>query len=113
MKYPPLTVIDIQQEQKAETNGYTNFPLSLVNDHVVRMSIMEEPFYWHYHPNSDEVFLVIEGVLIIELETQTVELSAGQLFTIPAGVKHRTRPRGTRSINLTFEKSAMETVKIP
>ena len=28
---------------------------------------MTEPFYWHYHPNSDETFLVIEGIVCIDL----------------------------------------------
>jgi mannose-6-phosphate isomerase-like protein (cupin superfamily) len=107
---PPLTVIDIQQETH-EINSYKNVPVAGVNDHVVRLSIMTEPFYWHYHPNSDETFLVLEGVVCIDLEDRTVELAAGQLFTIPANVRHRTRPQGDRSVNLTFELVAMETVK--
>lgn len=106
----PLTVMDIQQETK-EVFSYKNVPFALVNDHVVRLAVMTEPFYWHYHPNSDETFLVMEGILCIDLEDRTVELSPGQLFTIPANVKHCTRPKGDRSVNLTFERAAMETVK--
>ena len=111
MALPPLTVIDIQQETHG-VNDYKNIPLSLLNDQVVRLSVMTEPFYWHYHPNSDEVFLVLEGVVCIDLEERTVELVPGQLFTIPANVRHRTRPQGRRSVNLTFELAAMETVKL-
>ena len=107
---PPLTVIDVQQETH-EIKNYKNVPISLINDHIVRLSIMTEPFYWHYHPNSDETFLVIEGIVCIDLEGRTVELTPGQLFTIPANVRHRTRPQGDRSVNLTFELAAMETVK--
>ncbi|WP_310395580.1 cupin domain-containing protein [Hymenobacter sp.] len=107
----PLTVIDVAQEIQ-EIHDYKNIPLSLINDHVVRLSIMTEPFYWHYHPNSDEIFLVMEGVLCIDLEERTVELTPGQLFTIPANVRHRTRPLGSRSVNLTFELADMETIKV-
>jgi mannose-6-phosphate isomerase-like protein (cupin superfamily) len=107
---PPLTVIDVQQETQ-EIRSYKNVPLSLINDHIVRLSVMTEPFYWHCHPNSDETFLVIEGILCIDLEDRTVELTPGQLFTIPANVRHRTRPKGNRSVNLTFELEAMETIK--
>ena len=106
---PPLTVVDAQ----AVTQGieeYRNFPLSLVNDHVVRLSVMTEPYHWHYHPNSDEVFWVVEGVVCIDLEDRTVELIPGQLFTIPANVRHRTRPQGRRSVNLTFERADLETI---
>jgi len=106
---PPLTVIDVQLETR-EIKSYKNVPLSLINDHVVRLSVMTEPFYWHYHPDSDETFMVLEGIVCIDLEERTVELGPGQLFTIPANVRHRTRPRGDRSVNLTFELATMKTV---
>ncbi|WP_316823886.1 cupin domain-containing protein [Pedobacter miscanthi] len=106
----PLTVVDIEQETQAFDSN-KNIPLSFFNDHVVRVGVMTEPFYWHYHPNSDETFLVTEGILLIDLEDRTVELKPGQLFTIPANVNHRTRPLGGRSVNLTFELAGMETVR--
>ena len=105
-----LTVIDLSAEIKG-VDFYKNILLSLTNDHVIRLSVMTEPFYWHYHPNSDETFLVTDGVLCIDLEERTIELAVGQLFTIPANVKHRTRPKEGRSVNLTFESDSMETVK--
>jgi mannose-6-phosphate isomerase-like protein (cupin superfamily) len=110
--YRPLTVIDIDKITSDKNSGYNNFPLTIVNDHVIRVSVMTEPFYWHYHPNSDETFMAIEGGLIIELENETVALSPGQLFTIPANVKHYTRPLGKRSVNLTIELEHMETVRV-
>src|ERR1700722_8244126 len=99
---PTLTVIDVQQETQ-EIKSYKNVPVSLINDHVIRLSIMTEPFYWHNHPNSDETFLGIEGTLLIELDHETIELLPGQLFTVPKNRNHRTRPKGARSVNLTFE----------
>jgi|SRR5882757_2816752 len=108
---PALTVIDIHQ-QTGEADVYTNLALAAVNDHVVRVSVMTESYFWHLHPNSDESFLVMEGSLIIDLETATVELSPGQLFTVPKNVRHRTRPGGKRSVNLTFERMGIETVKL-
>jgi len=91
-------------------SGYDNHPLTQINDHVVRISTMTEPYHWHFHPNSDETFLVIEGRLAIDFESGSLELQPGQLLTIPSGVRHRTRPVGERSVNLTFEKAQSETV---
>lgn len=93
-------------------SGYFNTVLSTVNDHVLRLSVMTEPFYWHFHPNSDEVFFTLEGVLLIELESETVELSPGQIFTVQKNVPHRTRPKNGRSVNFTFEHQRMETVRM-
>jgi len=106
-----LTVIDIVQ-QAATNNVYTNIPVALVNNHVVRMSVMTAPYFWHFHPDSDETFLIIEGSVFIDLEGRTVELFPNQLFTIPKNVKHRTRPNGNRSVNLTFESAGMTTVRV-
>ncbi|GAB3949693.1 hypothetical protein GCM10028805_26390 [Spirosoma harenae] len=112
MNNVPLPVIDSKKLTEAITTNYANFSLASVNDHVVNVSVMTESYYWHYHPNSDETFLVMEGVLLIDLESETIELMPGQLVTIPRNVVHRTRPKGERSINITVEHSQIETVKI-
>jgi mannose-6-phosphate isomerase-like protein (cupin superfamily) len=91
---------------------YANTPVTQVNDHVVRISVMTEPFYWHVHPDTDEAFLVLEGALLIEFEEGAVELTVGQMLTVRAGQAHRTRPVGSRSVNLTFERADATTVRI-
>ena len=92
--------------------GYDNHPVAHTNDHLVRIATMTEPYHWHFHPNSDETFLILEGRLAIEFEEGTVELHPGQLLTIPSGVRHRTRPVGAQSVNLTFELAESETVAV-
>ena len=106
-----LTLLNPAQLGQTITEDYSNLPISLVNDHVVRLSIMTQPYYWHFHPNSDESFLGVEGILVIELEDQIIELYPGQLFTIPRNTLHQARPKAERSVNLTFEHQDMETVK--
>ncbi len=104
--------IDIHEFAALVYEPYANHPLAQVNDHVVRISVMTEPFYWHLHPDTDEAFLVLEGTLLIEFEDGAVELTAGQMLTVPAGVAHRTSPVGGRSVNLTFERANTTTQKV-
>jgi mannose-6-phosphate isomerase-like protein (cupin superfamily) len=92
--------------------GYDNHPIAKINDHVIRIATMVEPYHWHFHPNSDETFLVVEGRLCIEFECGLRELAPGQMLTIPRRVRHRTRPVGGRSVNLTFELAQCETVNV-
>jgi len=106
-----LKVIDIGSKTAQINDIYKNIPLAFINDHVIKVSVMTEPFYWHLHPNSDESFLVIEGCLLIDLEDITIELLPGQLFTIPKNTNHCTRPKGNKSVNLTFELRDIETIK--
>lgn len=105
-------MIDVMQRAKALSGAYQNIILASFNDHVVRVSRMEQPYMWHFHPNSDEMFLGVEGVLVLELEDQRIELQPGQAFTVARGVRHRTLPAGTYSVNLTFEHAEMETVSV-
>jgi mannose-6-phosphate isomerase-like protein (cupin superfamily) len=89
---------------------YRNLSLAQVNDHEIRMSVMTEPFRWHHHPDSDETFYGVDGELIIEFESGEVVVGPGQFVTVPAGTRHRTRPAGARSVNLTFERIDAATV---
>lgn len=44
--------------------------------------------HWHAHAEQDEVFLLVEGVLTVQLRDRSVELHPGDLFVVPRGVEH-------------------------
>ena len=108
----PSAAINPLRESRSITQPYHNSRLAAANDHEIRMSVMTAGFEWHRHPHSDEVFFVIDGELMIELEDGQVLLREGELFTVPKGVVHRTRPVGPRSVNLTFERKDAGTVYV-
>jgi mannose-6-phosphate isomerase-like protein (cupin superfamily) len=105
-------IINLLETAAAVAEPYANLALAHVNDHVVRMSVMTESFYWHRHPNSDETFLVLEGELLIDFGDKTLTLTRGDITTVPKNVPHRTRPGTARSVNLTVELITMETVRL-
>ena len=101
--FPALRVIDLQREAMSVKESYKNFVVNEVNNHCIRLAVMQGEFRWHHHPRSDECFIVIEGELEIDLaDGRTFRLKPGQAFTIPAGIVHRTRSR-SRAVNLCFE----------
>jgi mannose-6-phosphate isomerase-like protein (cupin superfamily) len=59
------------------------------NDNEVRLVKVEGEFIWHRHDDTDELFLVLDGILDIELRERTVTLEAGDLFVVPRGTEHR------------------------
>jgi mannose-6-phosphate isomerase-like protein (cupin superfamily) len=108
-EFPSLTTVNLSREAASVAQPYRNSVVFNVNDHCVRLAVMEGEFRWHQHPHSDECFLVLEGELEIDLaEGRTVQVKPGEAFTIPAGVVHRTRSR-TRAVNLCFEKQGAYT----
>jgi mannose-6-phosphate isomerase-like protein (cupin superfamily) len=103
-----LPAIVTLSSEASSAEAYDNHVVACINDHVVRISLMTQRYHWHSHPNSDETFLVIEGGLVIEFDGE-IQLAPGQMATVPRGLRHRTRPLGRRSINLTFEAANTET----
>lgn len=73
-----------------DRSDYTNFIVSEVNDHALRIAVINREFHWHKHENCDELFYVLEGELFIDLENaETVSLKPEEIFTVPANTMHR------------------------
>ena len=60
-----------------------------MNDYQFKLVKVQGEFVWHKHPETDEVFIVITGVLDIEFKDGKVTLESGEMFVIPKGVEHR------------------------
>ena len=59
------------------------------NGNDVMVVKVEGEFNWHSHPDTDDLFLVLEGEIDIEMRDRTVTLDTGELFVVPKGVEHR------------------------
>ena len=60
-----------------------------LNGQHVKLAKVKGAFVWHRHQNEDELFLVLKGVLRLELRDGTVTLRPGEFFIVPRGVEHR------------------------
>jgi mannose-6-phosphate isomerase-like protein (cupin superfamily) len=110
VRYPPLVVIDIAAEGAAVTDDYRNQVLSQVNRSCLRLGVLSGAYPWHRHPHSDELFLIVDGLLEIDLaDGRTLKLGPWQSVVVPAGMVHRTRGVG-RTVNLCFEDLAADTM---
>ncbi len=101
-RHAPLELIDVQALVDACRESWYNQTLCRVNDCVVRLGVVQGEFHWHKHDDEDELFYVVEGRLLIDLEGRTVELTPRQGLCVPRGVTHRTRAR-ERTVILMVE----------
>lgn len=60
-----------------------------LNGQHVKLAKLKGDFIWHSHQNEDELFLVLEGVLRLELRDEMVTLQPGEFYIVPRGVEHR------------------------
>jgi mannose-6-phosphate isomerase-like protein (cupin superfamily) len=89
-KFGPLEVIDVGAEAAAQEPWF-NQTLAAVNDAVVRLGVIEGDFHWHKHDDQDELFLVLDGRLVIDVEGRdSVTLGPHQAYAVPRGVMHCT-----------------------
>lgn len=108
-KYGSLRLIDLPAEI-ASHDPWFNQTLTTVNDAVVRLGLVEGEFHWHKHDGQDEFFLVLEGRLLIDIEGgDTVTLEPHQGYTVPRGVRHRTRAPVRTAIVMVEEAGVVPT----
>ena len=60
-----------------------------LNGQHVKIARLLGAFVWHHHEHEDELFLVLEGSLVIEFRDRAITLKKGELCIVPRGVEHR------------------------
>ncbi|EJL62023.1 cupin domain-containing protein [Flavobacterium sp. CF136] len=107
-----LTKRNFKEISDKVDKAYDNFILENVNDHCLRIAVFQGEYKWHYHNNTEELFVVLEGELKIEIkDSETVFLRNGDFIKIPAKTIHRTSA-AVRTVNLCFEKTVEDTIFI-
>ena len=60
-----------------------------MNNYQFKLVKVQGELVWHEHPDTDEVFIVLDGTLNIEFRDGKVTLESGEMFVVPKGVQHR------------------------
>lgn len=60
-----------------------------MNDYQFKLERIQGDFIWHAHEETDETFIVLDGVLRIDFRDGAVVLSAGEMLVVPRGVEHK------------------------
>lgn len=80
-----------------------------LNGQHVKVAKLEGTFTWHHHENEDEMFLVLEGTLLMEFRDRTVTLNEGEFLVVPRGVEHRPVAEGEAHVLLFEPASTLNT----
>ena len=80
-----------------------------LNDYQFKLAKIKGEFIWHKHDETDEVFIIIEGKMIIEFRDKKVELMEGDIYVVPKGVDHRPYSKNECKIMLVEPKGVVNT----
>jgi mannose-6-phosphate isomerase-like protein (cupin superfamily) len=65
-----------------------------LNDYQFKVVRLQGDFIWHSHADTDEAFVVMEGVLRIDFRDGAVRIAPGEMFVVPRGVEHKPYAEG-------------------
>jgi len=63
--------------------------IAQMNDYQFKIVKVQGEFIWHDHPETDEVFVVLNGQLEIQFRDGSVLLKEGEMFVVPKGLEHK------------------------
>ncbi|MCA1399577.1 cupin domain-containing protein [Bradyrhizobium sp. BRP56] len=81
--------IDLWQKLSTFSDHWSPRTVAQFNACDVMVVKVQGEFVWHKHDDTDDFFLVLKGILDIELRDRTVTLKPGQMYIVPKGVEHR------------------------
>lgn len=95
-------------------NYFTPKVIGEVNDQYIKVvKIKGQEVPWHNHKNEDELFYVVKGVLLMEIENQPDQiLKKGDLLVVKKGKNHRVSSKEECLIMLIESKTTEHTGKI-
>jgi len=101
--------VNLRDKLSKFSEHWTPKVIAEMNDYQFKLVKIEGDFVWHDHPHTDEAFIVIEGRMGIEFEDGTIELSEGELYVVPKGVKHKPFASSECKIMLVEPKGVVNT----
>lgn len=114
-----IDVVNLTQKFSLISEQWDPKIIAQLNDYQVKIAKIQGEFVWHSHPETDEIFFVIDGKLTIHLREGDLYLESGEMCVIPRGVEHKpaaeeecqilmVEPAGTRNTGDTGGERTIE-----
>jgi mannose-6-phosphate isomerase-like protein (cupin superfamily) len=88
--------------------------IGAVNDQYIKLAkIKGQAIPWHNHENEDELFFIVEGSLLMEIENQEAFIMQKEdLYVVKKGVNHRVSSKEECLLMLIESKNTEHTGEI-
>src|SRR4029079_3991855 len=100
--------VDLAEKLAAFSEYWSPRTVAQINDYDVMVVKVKGEFVWHKHDETDDFFLVLRGVLDIQMRDRTVTLGPGAMLVVPKGGEHRPVAREEVDL-LLIDRSARRT----
>lgn len=86
---PPHQSVSLVEKLAQFDDHWSPRTVATFNGYDVMVVKVQGEFVWHHHDDTDDLFLVLSGRITIRMRDGEVELGAGELFVVPAGMEHQ------------------------
>lgn len=98
--------VDIEKKFSLFSDPWCPRIIGEVNGMQVKLARLQGKFMWHSHADEDEMFLVVEGVLIMAFRDRIERIEPGQFIIVPRGVEHLPSSEGDECKVMLFEPAS-------
>ena len=103
------TAINFKEKLNRLSEYWSPGVIAEMNDYQFKLVKIQGEFVWHDHTDTDEVFIVIDGVLEIEFRDGVIKLGAGEMFVVPRSVEHKPRAESECHVLLVEPRGTVNT----
>lgn len=82
-------VVNLAEKLARITDQWSPKIVAQMNDTHFKLVKLQGDFVWHSHPETDEVFIVLEGELRIDFRDGAATLGKGEMIVVPRTVEHK------------------------
>jgi mannose-6-phosphate isomerase-like protein (cupin superfamily) len=84
-----IRVVNLEEKASQIKELHRYKLIAELNDYQVKLVKAKREFVWHSHPETDELFLVVEGKIQLALRDKVFDLKTGELIVVPRGIEHK------------------------
>ncbi len=104
--------VNIEEKLQLFSDHWSPKIVGELNGQQIKLAKFKGEFVWHKHENEDEMFLVLEGVLKMELRDKTILIHKNEFLIIPKGTEHKPVTENEVSVMLFEPASTLNTGNI-
>ena len=71
------------------TEQWTPKIIAQMNDYQFKLAKIQGEFVWHQHADTDEVFILLSGEMMLHFRDGSLRLGPGEMYVVPKGVDHK------------------------
>lgn len=104
-----IKTVNLKEKFDSFTEFWNPKIVGELNGQYVKLAKFKDEFIMHQHEHEDELFFVIEGKLLMELDDKTLEVNSGEFVIIPKKNNHRPMAIGEVKVMLFEPKNTLNT----